>query len=118
MDDILFEVRITALLDSRFPPARIHAAFAELFCVSMAEAQLRLASLPLRVRGDLSQEQAGKYQRVLSRAGMACEVLPQAQAGSDPASVPAPEPRQACTQLPAMSTVPAPTDPAVLGEQA
>lgn len=91
MDEILFEVRITALLAARFPPARIHAAFAELFCISEAEAAARLASLPLRVRGDLSLEQAGKYQRVLSRAGMASEILPQGAPSSSVAtSLPTP----------------------------
>lgn len=77
MDDILYEVRITALLPGLVPPDQICSAFAELFCLSQAEARLRLSTLPLVVRGKLSLEQAGKYQRVLSRAGMACEIQPQ-----------------------------------------
>lgn len=77
MDDILYEVRITSLQLSRFTPDQIHVAFAELFCLSVPEARQRLGSLPLLVRGSLTLEQAGKYQRVLSRAGMACEVSPQ-----------------------------------------
>lgn len=103
MDDILYEVRITALAEAAFPAERIHAAFAELFCVSVVEAGLRLASLPLRVRGDLSLEQAAKYQRVLARAGMACEVLPQV--------APATASRLPVAPLP-------PADPAAVGEQA
>lgn len=75
MDDILYEVRITALLPG--VPEQIHAAFADLFCLTPAEARLRLSALPLLVRGKLSLEQAGKYQRVLIRAGMACEIRPQ-----------------------------------------
>lgn len=104
MDDILYEVRITALLEASVPAERIHAAFAELFCVSVVEARQRLASLPLRVRGDLSPEQAAKYQRVLARAGMACEVAPQV----------APVPAVAASPV---ARAPA-AGPAAVGEQA
>lgn len=84
MDDILYEVRITALLPGPFSPGQVNAAFADLFCLTPAEARQRLSSLPLLVRGSLSLEQAGKYQRVLSRAGMACEIRPQPLAPGGP----------------------------------
>lgn len=106
MDDILYEVRITSLQLSRFTPEQIHVAFAGLFCLTVPEARQRLDNLPLLVRGNLSLEQAGKYQRVLSRAGMACEVSPR-PAGAPVAADPV-----------AAVALQAPPDAAPVGEQA
>lgn len=88
MDDILYAVRVTGLGPSRLSPEQVRAAYAALFCLTEAEAAARLAALPLVVRGDLPLEQAAKYQRVLSRAGLACEILPQPAAGQPPAPAP------------------------------
>lgn len=90
MEDILYEVRITALLPGPESLLQVYAAFADLFCLPPAEARQRLSTLPLVVRGDLSLEQAGKYQRVLSRAGMACEIQAQSRPQAEPPSWSAP----------------------------
>lgn len=76
MDDRLYQVRVTALATDRLAPDRIHAAFAELFCLSLPEAEARLALLPLVVRRGLAGDLAAKYVRVLGRVGLACEMLP------------------------------------------
>lgn len=80
MDDLQYQVRVTALATDQYPAAGITAAFAELFCLAPPEAEARLAALPLVVRGDLSLEQARKYCRVLARRGLECELLPEAAA--------------------------------------
>lgn len=82
MDDRLYQVRVTALATDRLAPDRIHAAFAELFCLSPAEAEARLGRLPLVVRRGLAHELAAKYVRVLGRVGLACELLPEGEMGA------------------------------------
>lgn len=82
MDDVLYEVRVTALASAHQPSQRIAAAFAEIVCVSVTEAEARLSSLPLRVRGNLTLDQAQKYGRVLGRAGLQCDILPQRAEGA------------------------------------
>lgn len=74
MDDILYLVRVTGLATTQFPPQQIIASFARIFCLTIPEAESRLASLPLVVRGNLSHEQAEKYHRVLMRLGVECEI--------------------------------------------
>lgn len=81
MEEVLYEVRVTSLAGDHLPPQRIAAAFAEIVCLSVAEAESRLEVLPLSVRGNLSLEQAQKYCRVLGRAGMECQIVPQAGEG-------------------------------------
>lgn len=81
MDESRYEVRITGLALSRLPASRIIADCAGLLCLSLPEAEARLASLPSRVRGALTLEQALKYQRVLGRAGLECEIREEAAAG-------------------------------------
>lgn len=78
MDDARYEVRITGIAISRFNPAHIVAACAGLLCLSLPEAEARLAALPAHVRGGLTLDQALKYQRVLGRAGLDCEVREEA----------------------------------------
>lgn len=77
MDDRLYQVRVTALATDRIPLSRIHAAYAELCCLSLPEAEARLAVLPLVVRGGLGVDLARKYERVLGRLGLRCEILPE-----------------------------------------
>lgn len=88
MDDLQYQVRVTGLATDRFPAAGIAAAFAELFCLAPPEAEARLSTLPLLVRGNLSLEQARKYSRVLARRGIECEVLPQRPVAEGPAASP------------------------------
>lgn len=87
MDDCRYEVRITGLALSRFPASHIVAACAGLLCLSLPEAEARLAELPARVRGGLSRDQALKYQRVLGRAGLVCDVRREDGAGAGPVGV-------------------------------
>jgi hypothetical protein len=82
MDDRLYQVRVTALATDHPVPARIPAAFAELFCLTLPEAEARLAVLPVRVRGGLPVDLARKYERVLRRLGLCCEVLPDGEEGA------------------------------------
>lgn len=82
MDDRLYQVRVTSLATDQLPPSRIHAAFAELFCLTVPEAEVRLGHLPLVVRGGLPVEQAGKYCRVLGRLGLGCEMVLEQDSGS------------------------------------
>lgn len=81
MDDCRYEVRITGLALSRFPATHIIAACAGVLCLSLPEAEARLAVLPARIRGGLTLEQALKYQRVLCRAGLDCEIGVDAETG-------------------------------------
>lgn len=85
MDDRLYQVRVTALATDRVSPSRIHADFAELFCLSPPEAEARLSLLPLVVRRGLAPDLAAKYVRVLGRAGLHCEMLPDEAAAAEPA---------------------------------
>jgi hypothetical protein len=94
----LYQVRVTALATDRLAADRIHAAFAELFCLSPPEAEARLALLPLVVRRGLAAELAAKYVRVLRRLGLACEMVPD-EVALDPGG-PLPEPAQ-CGRPPA-----------------
>lgn len=77
MDDHLYEVRILRLVSARGASHQIVAAFADLFCLTLPEAESRLSHLPIVARDRLSHEQAQKYRRVLERAGLECEVREQ-----------------------------------------
>lgn len=74
MDDGLYLVRVTGLATTQFPPPQIISSFARIFCLTIPEAESRLASLPLVVRGNLNRDHAEKYLRVLTRLGVECEL--------------------------------------------
>lgn len=74
MDDTLYLVRVTGLATTQFPPPQITSSFARIFCLTIPEAESRLANLPLVVRGNLSHDHAEKYRRVLMRLGVECEI--------------------------------------------
>lgn len=74
MEDVRYQVLVTGRIAERCSREEALLAFAELLCISPPEAAARFEAAPFVVRGHLSLAQAEKYQRVISRRGIECEV--------------------------------------------
>lgn len=74
MEEALYQVILTGQALGPIPHWQAVRAFAHLFSISHEEALQRFRMAPCVARGQLSLEQALKYQRVMNRQGIACEV--------------------------------------------